>query len=285
MSIEEITNNYFDKSTTAYKDYISVRNFFNNEKIDPIAFKDSPGWLSNFKEEFKQDDHVCAKALIALAVLNGPTDFEEFVGAAKQIRELCGGEKVKDYNHKIAQHPFSFLRGTILHDYLNPNSENCLNKKLAKKIIKMDKSLYETKIGEWLSKKLGVEERGTIKTKIKDLQHTHEKPRYVLARVLKSKNKFSDLTVRAMLRTTKLGTITMGALGAIHAGYRIKEGNDVKETLAKTAIQIGTSIAAVGYLGAAGSKYGRTLGSLTGVIAGTAIGAAAPKIVDKIKDL
>lgn len=280
MSIQAI---FEDKTNNAFNDYLIVKSFIDRKQIDQVSFKNAPGLMSNLSESGNENDHICAKALIAMAVLNGPTDIEEFVGAAKQIREMFGGKKADDYNHRIAQHPFSFFRGTVLHNYLNPNSEKCISKNLAKKIIKADKSIFETKFGKWIRKKLGIEIKRSIPTKVESIEHTEKHPRYVQAFVLKSPNEIADLTGRAMLRTTKFGTIVLGTLGAIHAGYRIKEGKDVKESLTKAAVEVGTSVVAVGYLGALGCKYGRTLGSLTGVIAGTAIGAAAPKVVDKLR--
>lgn len=78
--------------------------------------------------------------------------------------------------------------------------------------------------------------------------------------------------------------MTLGGLGAIHAAYRINEGKDPKKELAKAALEVTTTIAAVGYLGAAGAKYKRTLGSITGTALGVAIGASTRKYADQLFD-
>lgn len=48
-----------------------------------IAFADTPSWTSNIKEEYETKDNVCARALLTLALLNGPTDIAELVSAIK----------------------------------------------------------------------------------------------------------------------------------------------------------------------------------------------------------
>lgn len=178
------------------------------------------------------------------------------------------------YDPKMAQHPFSFFRGTVLHEYLNPNSEKCINKKLAKKIILWDVSLRETKFGKWILDKLGVKEVAKISTNIESLLHTKDFPYYVQAKIYKSRNLFGDLTARALSRTSLIGTGALGGLGVIHTAYKVKQGGDIIEETAKTALQIGTTLIGVGYLGAIGYKHLGTLGSLVGIGAGTALGEA-----------
>lgn len=283
MSIQSITNKYFEENRRAVcKDYINISKILGAKGLAAVNFAEMPAWTSDAQEEYKKNDYVCAKALLTMAILNGPTDIAELVSAAEEIRELFGGKKANDYNHRIAQHPFSFFRGTLLHDYLNPNSEKCINKEWAMKIIKADKSLFETKFGKWIRKKLGIEIGNALQTNICEIDNIPELPNYVPAFVLKAPNEFADLTARALLRTTKFGTITLGGLGAIHAAYRIKEGKDIKQELAKAAIEVATTITAVGYLGAVGAKYGRTLGSITGTALGVAVGAASHKYADKL---
>ena len=71
----------------------------------------------------------------------------------------------------------------------------------------------------------------------------------------------------------------MGGLGAIHAAHEIADGENIFKEVAKTALQVGMTLASVGYLGAIGYKYLGALGSLLGMGLGTAIGAGVPKLL------
>ena len=65
----------------------------------------------------------------------------------------------------------------------------------------------------------------------------------------------------------------------LHAAHKIAEGEDIVKQISKTALQVGTTLAGVGYLGAAGYKHFGALGSLLGMGLGTAIGTGAPKLL------
>lgn len=176
------------------------------------------------------------------------------------------------YDPKKAQHPFSFFRGTILHEYLNPNSEKCINKNFAKKIIDADVSLAETKLGSWILKKLGVEEIGEVLTNIKDIRYTEKNHFWVEAKVYRAKTKFGDLTARALSRTPKIAVGVLAGLEGIHAAYNILDGADPKKELAKVATEVALTILFVGYIGAIGYKYLATCGSLIGMGLGGLLG-------------
>ncbi len=279
MSIDAIMQQYrAEKVPNIIRDYRLVKSGFRAGSSDTDK-AEAPWWGGDIVEEAADKDYLCAKALTSLAVLNGPTDVDEIYSAWKQIKSKFKDNKQDGYDPKVAQHPFSFFRGTVLHEYLNPNSEKCLDKKLAKKVIKADVSLAETKLGEWVLDKLGVKQVAQVNTNIESLLHTQENPNFARAFVYKSKNTFADLTARALTRTPKLGVFVLGGLGAIHAGYEIADGKNIFEEVGKTALEVGTTLAGVGYLGAAGYKHLGAFGSLTGMAAGTAIGAMAPKLV------
>ena len=213
-----------------------------------------------------------------MAILNGPTDVDDLHSAWKQIKSGFKDKMPDGYDPKVAQHSFSFFRGTVLHEYLNPNSDKCINKKWAKYVIKNDVSLADTKFGEWVRKQLGFEEVEKIESKIKDMTYTEKNPFYVDAKVFKSKNVFGDLTARALARTSKYGAYALGGLGALHAAHEIADGENVIKQVAKTTMQVGATLAGVGYLGAIGYKHLGALGSLVGMGLGTAIGATVPKL-------
>lgn len=283
LSIEAINNYYFSDTTkSALNDYLQVQKIVAPKEPSPVVFGELPAWNGDVKKEYEKGDHACANAILAMAILNGPTDIHEFVSAAKEIHERFGGPEAGGYDYKNAQHPFAFFRGTILHEYLNPNSEKCIDTDLATKVRNADKSLFETKVGEWICDKLKVVVSGTLETDIKDLDYSSDTPYYVHALILDAPNEFADLTARALLRTTKFGVLTLGGLGALHAAYRIKEGKDPKEELAKAAVDVATTIAAVGYLGASGNKYFGTLGSITGTAVGLAVATASHQAAEKL---
>lgn len=177
MSINVIMENYrAEKIPDIVKDYRQMKTAFGGSQPDD----DTPWWSGDIVKEAVEKNYLCAKSLTAMAVLNGPTDVSELVSAWRQIKSGFKNKTPDGYDPKIGQHPFSFFRGTVLHEYLNPNSEKCINKELAKKIIKSDVSLRDTKFGKWVLKKLGVGEDFStqIPTNIKDMTYT-EKIRFM----------------------------------------------------------------------------------------------------------
>ena len=282
MSIDAIMNQYrAEKVPDIIKDYRQVQQNLGVKCATCSEEVEAPWWSGDLGEEIKEKDYLCAKALTSMAILNGPTDVDDFNSAWKQIKSGFKNKKPDGYDPKIAQHPFSFFRGTVLHEYLNPNSEKCINKDWAKYVIKNDVSLADTKFGDFIRKKLGFEEDYSqqIKTTIKDMTYTEKNPVHVDAKVFKSKNAFGDLTARALTRTSKYGAYALGGLGAIHAAHEIADGENTFKEVAKTALQVGMTLASVGYLGAIGYKHLGALGSLLGMGLGTAIGAGVPKLL------
>ena len=279
MAIEAITNQYCaEKMPDIIKDYCQVKEKLGVRSSDKTTDLEAPWWSGDLGEEIADKDYMCAKALTTMAILNGPTDVDDLHSAWKQIKSGFKDKMPDGYDPKVAQHSFSFFRGTVLHEYLNPNSDKCINKKWAKYVIKNDVSLADTKFGEWVRKQLGFEEVEKIESKIKDMTYTEKNPFYVDAKVFKSKNVFGDLTARALARTSKYGAYALGGLGALHAAHEIADGENVIKQVAKTTMQVGATLAGVGYLGAIGYKHLGALGSLVGMGLGTAIGATVPKL-------
>jgi len=255
----------------AIKDYRQIKAVFRGEN-KKIEKEEAPWWTGEVVKESKDNDYLCAKTLTALAILNGPTDIDDIVSAWRQIKSGFNDKMPDGYDPKKAQHPFSFFRGTILHEYLNPNSEKCINKKLAKMIIKADVSLAETKFGAWILKKLGVEEIGRTATKIPSMYYTPENKDYVHTKIYQSKTKFGDLTARALSRTPKIAVGVLTGLEGIHATYNILDGADPKKELAKATTEVAGTILGMGYLGAIGYKHFATCGSLIGMGLGGLLG-------------
>ena len=214
MSIEAIAKYYSaDKTQTIIDDYRKLQSklglkstFLGKEETEP------PWWSGDVGKEVAEKDYLCTQALLASAVLNGPTNVEDFFSAIRQIKTRFQDKKPDGYDPKLAQHPFSFFRGTVLHEYLNPNSEKCVDVDWAKKLIRKDVCLFDTKFGKWIRKKFGIEEVAKKESKIKEITSTEKIPVYVNARTYKSKNKFGDLTARALTRTIKYGAYALTGL-------------------------------------------------------------------------
>ena len=275
MSIEAIAKYYSaDKTQAIIDDYRKLQGklglkstFLGKEETEP------PWWSGDMGKEVAEKDFLCTNALLAMAVLNGPTNVEDFFSAVKQIKTRFKDKKPDGYDPKLAQHPFSFFRGTVLHEYLNPNSEKCVDVDWAEKIIEKDVCLFDTKFGKWLRKRLGIEEIDRMRSSVKSIYHTDKNPNYVEAKVFKSKNLFGDLTARALTRTSKYGAYALTGLGALHAAHEIIDGEDVIKTVGQTVTEIGTTLVGTGYLGAIGYKHYGPLGSLVGIGIGSLIGS------------
>ena len=219
--------------------------------------------------------------MVSLAVLNGPEDVRDAVDIWKQFKNKFKPTKswISGYDNKYAQHPYSFFRGTVLSDVLNPYSEDCPSPKWATKIIRADKTLWDTKLGNWVQKKFGIENT-SARTSIPRIDSTFSNPKYVKAKVLKSPNKFADITARTMLRTPILG---VGALGLIEASdviHEVKNGKNFFEETGKSVATLGSTLLATGVLGAIGSKHYGAVGSLAGTTLGALTGAVVSDIMD-----
>ena len=216
-------------------------------------------------EQLHNSNSVSTPAIATLALLNAPEDIRDLQGACKQISSLIKGEKfVPPYNYKIAQHPFSFFRGTLLNNFVNPNTSPF--PKLAMWLLKQDKTLLQTKFGKWFCKKFKIEQT-QIETNIKNITHTSNNPSYVGAKVF-SGNAFGTITARALTRTPKLGVLALGAIESIDTLSDIVNGENIFETTAKSATNLLGSITLSGYCGAIGSK----MFGVTGSMLGTGIG-------------
>ena len=286
MSIEAIAKYYSaDKTQTIIDDYRKLQSklglkstFLGKEETEP------PWWSGDVGKEVAEKDYLCTQALLASAVLNGPTNVEDFFSAIRQIKTRFKDKKPDGYDPKLAQHPFSFFRGTVLHEYLNPNSEKCVDVDWAEKIIERDVCLLDTKFGRWIAKKLGIKVKGLHLTKINSLYHTEKHPDKIYAHEFISKNKFGDLTARALTRTSKYSAYALTGLGALHAAHEIADGENAVKEISKTALKVGVTLLSVGYLGALGYKYLGAIGSLGGIGIGSAIGEAIPdKIINQAK--
>ena len=226
-------------------------------------------------EQLQNSNSASTPAIATLALLNAPEDIRDMQGVCKQISSLIKGEKfLPPYNYKIAQHPFSFFRGTLLNNFVNPNTSPF--PKLAKWLLEHDKTLLQTKFGKWFCKKFKIEQM-QIETNIKNITHTPNKPSYVRAKVFEG-NTFGTLTARALTRTPKLGVLALGAVEGIDVLSDVANGGNFFKATAKSATNLLGSITLSGYCGAIGSK----MFGVTGSMLGTGIGNLANNKLNNI---
>lgn len=233
--------------------------------------------IERVPDKIDNNDLIPATGLVALAVLNGPEDLRDMHSAYNQIKSTITGTPFqKPYDYKVAQHPFSFFRGTLLHKFVNPITSPC--PKFAKWLLKNDTTLMQTTFGDWVSKKLNIEEN-FIDTNIKNITHTEKRPNFVKAKCFKATT-FGDLTARALTRTTKIGTVVLAGLEAAHLTKEITNGKNIFEATAKSTINLTGSLAGIGYGGAIGAKYFGATGSLVGMGLGAIAGNKLSQLFD-----
>ena len=282
MAINPVMMQYGEeKFPEIYSDYKSLKNSISGESSSNVIFEGLPmyGRIYSIPDKMEKKDYTPAMGMISLAVLNGPEDLRDVFSAYKQIKNKFPKPVTfhSGYDNKIAQHPFSFFRGTILNDYLNPSSKECPNPKAAAWLIKQDKTLWDTKLGNWVQKKCGIKTE-KFKTEIHDIEHVANNPRHVYAKVFKTNNPFKDILARAMTRTPVLGVAAMGAIETAHIAHEVKNGKNFFEEAGKSAVTLATTLGATGILGAIGAKHLGATGSLLGIGTGAIIGASTSNL-------
>ena len=271
-----------EKFPEIYSDYKNLKNSISGDSSSNVIFEGLPmyGRINSIPDKLENKDYTPAMGLVSLAVLNGPEDLRDVMSAYKQIKDGFKDPHFHSgYDNKIAQHPFSFFRGTIMNDYLNPSSKDCPNPKAAAWIIRQDKTLWDTKLGEWFKKKFNIETSHTI-TNIEKINSTATNKRVVHAKIFKCNNPFKDIIARAMIRTPILGVAAMGGIEAAHIAHEVKNGKNFFEESGKSLLTLGTTLAATGILGAIGAKHLGPTGSLAGIGLGAISGAAVNRVLD-----
>ena len=271
-----------EKFPEIYSDYKNLKNSISGDSSSNVIFEGLPmyGRINSIPDKLENKDYTPAMGLVSLAVLNGPEDLRDVMSAYKQIKDGFKDPHFHTgYDNKIAQHPFSFFRGTILNDYLNPSSKECPNPKAAEWIIRQDKTLWDTKLGNWVQKKLGIEVDEKV-TQIQDIASTSVDKKLVLAKVFKTNNPFKDILARAMTRTPVLGVAAMGGIEAAHVAHEVKNGKNFFEEAGKSTVTLATTLGATGILGAIGAKHLGPTGSLLGIGLGAITGAIINKTID-----
>ena len=284
MAINPVMMQYGEeKFPEIYSDYKSLKTSISGESSSNVIFEGLPmyGRINSIPDKLENKDYTPALGLVSLAVLNGPEDLRDVFSAYKQIKNKFPKPVTfhSGYDNKIAQHPFSFFRGTILNDYLNPSSKECPNPKAAAWLIKQDKTLWDTKFGEWIQKKLDIK-KGDMLTDIEQIDSTPKLKKKVYANIFKTNNPFKDILARAMTRTPVLGVAAMGGIEAAHVAHEVKNGKNFFEEAGKSAVTLATTLGATGILGAIGAKHLGPTGSLLGIGLGAITGAIVNKTID-----
>ncbi len=283
MAINPVMLQYGEeKFPEIYSDYKNLKNSISGESSSNVIFEGLPmyGRINSIPDKLENKDYTPAMGLVSLAVLNGPEDLRDVMSAYKQIKDGFKDPHFHSgYDNKIAQHPFSFFRGTILNDYLNPSSKECPNPKAAEWIIRQDKTLWDTKLGEWFKKKFNIETSHKI-TNIEKINSMPNNKAFVLAKAFKTNNPFKDILARAMTRTPVLGVAAMGGIEAAHVAHEVKNGKNFFEESGKSLLTLGTTLAATGILGAIGAKHLGPTGSLAGIGLGAISGAAVSHVLE-----
>ena len=230
-------------------------------------------------DKLKQGEAIPALGLVSLAILNGPEDIRDSVSAFKQVKAFVKKQKIEpSYNYKNAQHPFSFFRGTLLEDFVTPSKSPFVS--LGKFLLKNDKTLFDTDLGKFVAKKMGVKAE-IIETGIKNIKYPPKLPTFVPAYKFTSNNYVSEIAARAMMRTTKIGSIALAGIEGAHCYKNINDGKGVKNSLVRSAINLTASIAGIGIFGAIGAKHFGSFGSIAGMGLGSVIGNRISAEVDK----
>ena len=274
--------NQVDKYPEIYNDYQNMRMAVQGKSSD-AALEAVPfyGKINSLPDKLEQKDYLPATGIATLAIMNGPEEINDVMSAYKQIKN--GFPKPvsfhSGYDNKKAQHPFSFFRGTILHKYLNPLSEDCPNPKIAGWLLRQDKCLWDTKFGEWVQEKFKIK-TDFEKSNIERIDSIKNNKKFVKAKVFLTNTPIKDLIARTLTRTTKLGTLALGSIEATHIAHEVSNGKNFFEEAGKSALTLGTTTVATGVLGAIGAKHLGPTGSLVGISAGTLIGSLTNKAVN-----
>ena len=272
--------NELGKFPQIQQDYEEVKKRVDKENKLSSIFDVCPIFrrVERVPDKIEADDYIPAAGLVSLAVLNAPEDWRDMKSAYSQMKATSNGKSFPpSYDYKKAQHPFSFFRGTLLHKFVNPATSPC--PKFAKWLLKNDTTLWDTKLGDFVSKKFNLI---TLQkeSKIENITSTKEKPSFVEVKQFITKSPFGELTARAMTRTTKIGGAVLGGLEAAHLVKEISDGENAIKATAKSAVNFASSIAGIGYGGAIGAKYFGPVGSLVGMGLGAIAGNKINDFID-----
>lgn len=242
--------------------------------------------LCDIPNMIKSGDTLAAAGLAGLTLVSLPEDCRDLRAAYNHSSCVLRRKRLSvPYNYHKYQHDFSFFRGTLLHEGMK-RIKSAKGKKIVDKLYKADVTLYNTKFGKWIQKLLGLENGKPVKSKIKNLYGQEISVQKIIA-----KNDFlglKELTGRALKRTSLLGVAFMGVLELPKIIKSAFKGDDKKEKiqsfgaqLSKSALNVASVTAGMGYIGAIGAKKYGAFGSLVGMGLGVIFGAKLSNFIQE----
>ena len=263
--------------------YPPRRNENKNDELNPVektvVSSVAPARrLCDIPNMIKSGDTLAAAGLAGLTLVSLPEDCRDLRAAYNHSSCVLRRKRLSvPYNYHKYQHDFSFFRGTLLHEGMK-RIKSAKGEKIVDKLYKADVTLYNTKFGKWVQKLLGLENGKPVKSKIKNLYGQEISVQKIIA-----KNDFlglKELTGRALKRTSLLGVAFMGVLELPKIIKSAFKGDDKKEKiqsfgvqLSKSALNVASVTAGMGYIGAIGAKKYGAFGSLVGMGLGVIFGA------------
>ncbi|MDD3012379.1 MAG: hypothetical protein PHC34_01585 [Candidatus Gastranaerophilales bacterium] len=241
--------------------------------------------ISSLPDNIDDENYTRAAGLIGLAIVNLPEDTNDLKDAAKQVFK----GKLPEYDYKNCQTEFSFFRGTVLQPIVNRMG------KLGVKLYSFDKSLNNTKFGEYLSKIFKYEidelnseatERFVPKVILDKSGKPIVKDTQVFARKLQGKP-FAKIIGRALLRTPIISVLALSLLELPSIIKKITKAdglkNKVKEGTVqglKSSVNVSSILACIGIIGALFARKGPAY-SLLGMGIGSVAGTYGSKYIQK----
>lgn len=243
--------------------------------------------LCDIPNMIKSGDTLAAAGLAGLTLVSLPEDCRDLRAAYNHSSCVLRRKRLSvPYNYHKYQHDFSFFRGTLLHEGMK-RIKSAKGKRIVDKLYKADVTLYNTKFGKWIQKLLDIENGKPVKSQIKNLYGKEISVQKIIA-----KNDFlglKELTGRALKRTSLLGVAFMGVLELPKIIKSAFKGDDKKEKiqsfgaqLSKSALNVASVTAGMGYIGAIGAKKYGAFGSLVGMGLGVIFGAKFANFVQEI---
>lgn len=251
--------------------------------------------LSSLPDNIKDGNYARATGLVGLMALNLPEDTRDLKSAAKQIFK---GELPK-YDYKSCQTPFSFFRGTALEPVVNKMG------KVGAKLHEWDKTLYDTKFGDFCKKifKYDIDflnpegtKRFVPQVKIDESGKIILEEIEVMASKVEG-NALGKLVGNTLLRIPLISTFILGALevpSIIKAFSKPKKSKDKAingcTQIAKSGANVSAILTGIGIFGAllknrgpVGSLVGMGLGSIAGTSVSKEIGNKLDSLSEKCK--
>lgn len=291
--VKDISSNY-NVQSSAISDYRQIKQYVqqNEQQVESFDKKLSFAALeaipplrriSSLPNKIDNNEYLPALGLAGLAFMNLPEDWRDMKAAGKQVGSKFSTKIKYDplYDRKNYQHSFSFFRGTMLEKYLLESKKN--GKAWAKYLYDLDRSVYKTKLGEFMEKNLGIVEVDKVKTNIKNKVG-------IKARATKfGGNALQQMTGRAMKRIPLLSVAALALIELPKVFKSHKKGDnlfektdEVAKQTVKSSINITSLLAGIGYGGAIGSKYGKAFGSLVGMGIGAIAGSECSKRLQEV---